>query len=48
MIIANKELLDEFVQQHANAARPLNRWVETVLSATWSSHADLKRTFLGC
>lgn len=45
MIIANKELLDEFVQQHANAARPLNRWVETVLSATWSSHADLKRTF---
>ena len=44
IIIANKELLDEFVQQHANAARPLNRWVETVLSATWSSHADLKRT----
>ena len=40
MIIANKELLDEFVQQHANAARPLNR-----LSATWSMHADLKRTF---
>lgn len=30
MIIANKEILDEFVQKHAQAAGPLNNWVEKV------------------
>ena len=45
MIIANKELLDKFIQQHTNAANPLNRWVELVKAAVWSSHADLKKTF---
>lgn len=45
MIIANKELLEIFVQNHANAARPLNKWIETVSLAQWSNHADLKRMF---
>lgn len=45
MIIANKELLDDFVQSHANAARPLNKWIEVVKAAQWSSHADLKKMF---
>ena len=35
MIIANKELLDAFVQKHAQSAGPLNKWVEKVKSATW-------------
>ena len=30
MTIANKELLDDFVQSHAQAAKPLNKWIETV------------------
>jgi hypothetical protein len=34
MIIANKELLDSFVQSHANAVKPLNKWVEDVKAAT--------------
>lgn len=45
MIIANKELLDDFVQSHANAAKPLNNWVEIVKAARWHSHVDLKKTF---
>ena len=30
MIIANKELLDAFVQKHSQPAGPLNSWVEKV------------------
>ena len=30
MIIANKELLDAFVQKHSQSAGPLNSWVEKV------------------
>lgn len=45
MIIANKELLDDFVQSHANAEKPLNRWIETVQEAKWKNHADLKKMF---
>ena len=45
MIIANKELLDDFVQSNAQAAKPLNKWIETVQAATWKSHAELKQTF---
>lgn len=45
MIIANKELLDEFVQTHAQAVKPLNKWVEAVKEAQWKSHAELKAQF---
>lgn len=45
MIIANKELLDDFVQLHANAVKPLNKWIEEVKSAQWSCHSDLKQIF---
>ena len=42
MIIANKEILDDFVQSHAQAAKPLNKWVEDVEAAQWRNHAELK------
>lgn len=45
MFIANKEILDEFVQRHAQAATPLNKWVEKVKSAKWQNHSDLKKCF---
>lgn len=45
MIIANKVLLDEFVQIHAQAAKPLNKWIEVVKAAQWKSHAELKAIF---
>ncbi len=43
MRIANKTLLDDFVQSHAQSAGPLNKWVEKVKGAKWTSHADLKQ-----
>ena len=45
MLIANKELLDDFVQSHAHAANSLNRWIEVVKTAQWRSHAELKAMF---
>ena len=45
MRIANKTLLDDFVQSHAQSAGPLNKWVEKVKGAKWTSHADLKQMF---
>lgn len=45
MIIANKELLDKFVQSHAQSATPLNNWVEKVKTVIWKSHAKLKQSF---
>lgn len=45
MIIANKELLDAFVQNHAQSAAPLNNWIETVKRAKWQNHSELKAQF---
>ena len=45
MLIANKTILDEFVQHHANAAAPLNNWLVKVKSATWTSNTELKQMF---
>lgn len=45
MIIANKELLDDFVQSHASAINPLNKWINEVMVAQWTNHSDLKRMF---
>ncbi len=45
MIIANKEILVDFVKKHSNAAKPLNKWIEDVQAAKWTSHSDLKTMF---
>ena len=45
MRIANKELLDDFVQTHAQAPKPLNKWIEVVKAAQWKNHTELKATF---
>lgn len=45
MIIANKEILDGYVQTHAQVAAPLNKWIVEVRAATWKNHSDLKSTF---
>ena len=42
MIIANKELLDAFVQSHAQSAAPLNNWIDRIKRVTWHSHSELK------
>ena len=33
------------MQKHAQAAGPLNSWVEKVKGATWHNHAELKKMF---
>lgn len=45
MIIANKILLDDFIQSHVNALKPINKWLAQVTEARWKSHAELKRQF---
>lgn len=45
MIIANKVILDDFVQSHSQALKPLNKWIEVVVASHWKSHADVKATF---
>ena len=45
MIIANKEVLEDFIQSHAQAVKPLNKWIDEVTAAEWTSHAELKVTF---
>lgn len=45
MIIANKEILSNFVNSHARATKSLNKWVEDVASSEWKNHAELKKTF---
>lgn len=45
MIIANKIILDNFIQTHAQAVKPLNKWVDVVKAAQWSSHSELISMF---
>jgi mRNA interferase HigB len=45
MIVANKTLLNDFVQTHAQSAKPLNRWLAQVEAAEWSNHTELKQMF---
>lgn len=45
MIISNKVILNEYVQRHSGAVKPLNRWLKEVSDAKWQSHQDLKKTF---
>jgi len=45
MKIANKELLNAFVQSHARSVKSLNKWINDVSNASWSNHAELKQTF---
>lgn len=45
MRISNKVLLNDFVQRHSRAVKPMNRWVEDVIRAKWNTHNDLKETF---
>ena len=45
MQITNKLILDNFVQKHAKAAKPLNKWVEEVMNVNRKSHNELKRCF---
>ena len=42
MEIINKELVDKFIERHANSGKALNRWVENMENATFKTHNELK------
>lgn len=45
MRIQRKSIIDDFSIKHADALRPLQRWVDVVENTCWSSHAELKQDF---
>lgn len=45
MKIANKQLLDDFMNKHADTVNPLNKWVEVFENADFADHNHLKATF---
>jgi len=45
MIVIGKDTLTEFYKKHSDARSPLLRWLKIVENCTWSSFADLKKTF---
>lgn len=48
MLISNKLILEEFVQRHSRAVKPINRWLEEVKKVSWLSHQDLKKNISIC
>ena len=45
MRLINKEILDLFVKKHADAVKPVNRWIEVLEHAKWQNHNELKELF---
>jgi mRNA interferase HigB len=45
MKIHNKIILDYFISKHANAAKPIDRWIEIVEQAECKNHAALTKLF---
>ena len=45
MLVSNLTILEDFVQKHAQAVKPLNRWLKTVENAKWKNHNELKNDF---
>lgn len=45
MFVSNKPILLDFIEKHAKAVKPLNRWLKIVSEAQWRDHNDLKNDF---
>ena len=45
MIIINRKLLLDFTRKHADAIRPVKKWISDVENAQWSSFVDVKKTY---
>ena len=45
MNIRRKDIIDDFIKNHADAKNALQRWVSIVEKADWKSHADIKTDF---
>ncbi|MDD5459360.1 MAG: type II toxin-antitoxin system HigB family toxin [Phycisphaerae bacterium] len=45
MIVVGKDKLIKFFKKHSDAKSPVLRWLKTVEQSSWTSFAELKRTF---
>jgi mRNA interferase HigB len=45
MKILNKELADRFIIKHADAIKPVDRWIEQMEKSVFSNHNELKAAF---
>ncbi len=45
MKITNKEVLDAFMDKHADTRNPLNKWMEVMENSEFKNHNDLKSVF---
>jgi len=45
MIIINKELIDKFIDKHADSSNALTRWMKQIKQAKITSHNELKSFF---
>jgi len=45
MIIIESQILDEFVEKHADCRKAVQNWINKVEDAEWKSHTDLKMDF---
>jgi len=45
MKIRKREILDNYVVEHADSRAAIQRWLDIVEEAEWKSHIDLKNSF---
>jgi mRNA interferase HigB len=45
MIITNRLILENFTRKHADAMKPIAKWLVEVENAQWTSFVDVKNTF---
>lgn len=43
MIILGIQILDAFVEKHADSHKAIQDWIKKVENADWKSHAELKK-----
>lgn len=46
MKIIDSEKLEYFIRKHADAYKPIQKWIEICETADWKNHSDLKNDFL--
>lgn len=45
MIILNKEIISDFIKEHASSSKALLRWIEIMETMDFQHHAELKSIF---
>lgn len=43
--IQRRKMIDDFASKHADALRPLQRWLDVAENSIWNNHSELKKDF---